>query len=68
MIVSVSENKRGSIISKTAVFVYMEQQMWRQNTRYLTWHSLEQVKMMGGVKGKPNSQDIIFQNCEFLEL
>lgn len=46
MTVSVLENERGPIISKTSVLVYMEQQMWGHNTRYHTWHISEQVKIM----------------------
>lgn len=46
MTVSVLENERGSIISKTSVLVYMEQQMWGHNTRYYTWLISEQVKIM----------------------
>ena len=47
MTASVLENERGSIISKTAVLVYMVQQMWEHNTRHHTWHISEQVKGMG---------------------
>lgn len=36
MAVSVLENERGPIISKTSVLVYKEQQMWGHNTGYHT--------------------------------
>lgn len=62
MALSVLENKREPIISKMAISIYMEQQMWGHNTRYLTWYISEQVKMMG-VWGENQSQHfLIFQN------
>lgn len=65
---SVLENKRGSITSKTAALVYMEQQMWGHNTRYLTWHISEQVKMMGmWEENQIVDTFLILQNGEFLE-
>lgn len=64
MALSVLENKRGPIISKAAVLAYMEQQMWGHNTRYLTWHISEQVKMMGVWRENHIVNTLIFQNRE----